>query len=176
MKKLLLILTLFIIGCGIWYFITLKKASEQGATEVPSDTISQSGVYTAATNDDTYKEVKYPDPLTLAITSPDELGNVFLVREKDYMIEYFTKDKVFNITLLGSDLSGARMAAESKLLQLLSVSNEDACKLKTYVGAPYGLSQELAGSNLGLSFCPGSVDLTGYKKNTESMSSTSDTQ
>lgn len=162
MKKIILIIIVFLIGCGVWYFMMLKKNANEAVVNQPEENVSQSSVYSASINEETYTQVNYPDPLTKAITEPDEQGNVFLAEEKLFMIQYFTKDKVFNITLLGANLLESRVAAQNKLLEILDITQEDACKIKTYTGAPFGLSQEMAGTNLGLSFCPGSVDLSSY--------------
>jgi hypothetical protein len=165
MKKIFIgIAALLLFGAGTWYAIVLTKTKQPTPVEEPVEVISQSATYSAATNSETYKEVTYPDPMTKAISAPDELGNVLLAEDSAYMIEYFSKDEVFNITLLGTNLLEARVAAQGRLLEILGISKEDACKIKTNVGAPFGVNEELSGKNLGLSFCENNTDLSPYSQ------------
>lgn len=177
MKKIIIgIVVLLLLGAGIWYAIILSKKNQPVPTEEPVERVSQSVTYSATTNSDTYKEVRYLDPMTKAISTPDEFGNVLLAEDKEYMIEYFSKDEVFNITLLGADLLKARVAAQGKLFEILGISKEDACKIKTNVGAPFSVNEELSGKNLGLSFCPNSIDLSSYIQKSDGISNTSETE
>jgi hypothetical protein len=165
MKKILIVIGVILVVAGVGYFVMLeRKASQiQKPTPVTSDqesTSKTSSTYSASVNENTYKEVHYPDPLKKALSAPDEYGNALLAQDKMYMIEYFSKDAVFNITLTGKDLLQSRVAAQGKLLELLGITKEDACKIKTNVGAPFSVNQELSGKNLGLSFCKDSVDLS----------------
>ncbi|MCW1888543.1 MAG: hypothetical protein KIH67_003240 [Candidatus Moranbacteria bacterium] len=165
MKKIIIIVILLLLGAGAWYgFILSKKNQPVAPVEEPVEVVSQSVTYSAATNSDTYKEVTYPDPMTKAISEPDELGNVLLAEDKMFMIEYFSNDEVFNITLLGGDLLQARVAAQGRLLEILGITKEDACKIKTNVGAPFSTNEELAGKNLGFSFCENNIDLSPYSQ------------
>lgn len=168
MKKIFLGIGVILLIAGAWYFWILQKKTvqpEEPASPVVSNqepTSKTSDTYSASVNEDSYKEVHYPDPLKKAISAPDEYGNALLAQESSYMIEYFSKDAVFNITLTGKDLLQSRVAAQNKLLQILGITKEDACKIKTNVGAPFSVNQELAGKNLGLSFCEKSIDLSSY--------------
>jgi hypothetical protein len=76
-----------------------------------------------------------------------------------YSIYYAERNKSFSITLLQKPLGSIRKQAEQTLLKKLGLSEVQACNLVVYVGVPAEISEEYAGMELGLSFCPGSVAL-----------------
>jgi hypothetical protein len=167
MKKILILLVIFVTIAIISTLVlfSLQKKEEQVAP-APTDDISQSATYSASINEDAYQQVNFPDPVALSASTPDEYGNtVFAEEDRLYSIQYFTQDKTFNVTLLSVKLLDARVAAEKKLMEKLAISKEDLCKIKVYVGVPFNVNSELAGGNLGISSCVGSVDLAPYQNN-----------
>lgn len=70
-----------------------------------------------------------------------------------YNITYYIPDSSFNILIEQSPFDAVREQAEAAFLQLLGISQADACKLKVKVGAPISVDPNHAGQNLGLSFC-----------------------
>ena len=46
-----------------------------------------------------------------------------------------------------------RRAAEKRLLEILGVSQDQACKLNVYVGISKDIDESYAGVNVGLTFC-----------------------
>jgi hypothetical protein len=76
-----------------------------------------------------------------------------------YTILFTEGDQSFNITLLQEPIGTTRAQAEQKLLQILGISQADACYLRYRVGVPYGINPVYAGNNLGFSFCPGATQL-----------------
>lgn len=76
-----------------------------------------------------------------------------------YSIFYAEADQSFHITLLKTPLKEMRKQAEQALLKKLGLTEAQACNLVVYVGTPGSVSEEYAGMELGLSFCPGAVAL-----------------
>lgn len=167
MKKIIILLAIIVLLSGaVFTFFLLRKTNQSPEVEnkdIPTE-VSQSTTYTSTINEETYKQVSYPDPVSLSQTVPDSYGNTIFAEDTNwYSIEYFTADKTFNVTLLNTDLLEARAQAQNKLLEKLNITKEDLCKIKVYVGVPFSYNEELAGQSLGVSFCPGSVDLAPYR-------------
>ncbi len=79
--------------------------------------------------------------------------------EGKFSVYYDRESGAFTITLAGSDSKLAREAAESYLLKELSYTKEEWCKFDLSVVTNSYEDPRWAGINLGLSFCPGSVQL-----------------
>jgi len=73
----------------------------------------------------------------------------------DYYIAYYPDDNSFTISISNRDVDLGRERAESKFLNDLGITQEQACKLTVILGIPYRVSENLSGQNFGLSFCPG---------------------
>jgi hypothetical protein len=108
--------------------------------------------------------VRFNDPKKS--TDFTDIGaNVFVSDERSlgtevgYSIAYFADDQSFAIDVNGKPTAEYREKASRHLLQMLQVSETEACKLNIYVGVTYETDNKLFGNNLGLSFCPGSVQL-----------------
>ncbi|MDR3642100.1 MAG: hypothetical protein P4L74_00540 [Candidatus Doudnabacteria bacterium] len=83
------------------------------------------------------------------------LGATTVIKQNDnYSIVYFPVDQSFLITILAQPVQQNRDAAEQLLLSQLQVSEADACKLAVSLTVPAGVSEQLAGVDYGLSFCP----------------------
>lgn len=65
----------------------------------------------------------------------------------------------FTVALLEEPLSDARHRAEQFLLNTLGTDQTGLCALNIYVGTDSYVNDSFAGTNLGLSFCPGAVVL-----------------
>jgi hypothetical protein len=78
---------------------------------------------------------------------------------KDYTIVFWAPASSFAISLLSKPLTAARHKAEQTFLKDLGVSQDDACKLAVNLGVPVSVDPDVAGILLGLSFCPGAVQL-----------------
>ncbi len=68
-------------------------------------------------------------------------------------------DGSFAIGLESEPLGETRRQAEQYLLSLLGITDQALCSLNVYVGTTVYVNTFYAGKNLGLSFCPGSVQL-----------------
>jgi len=76
-----------------------------------------------------------------------------------YIIEYIASTNYFNIGLFSEPIATARLDAEQYLLQELGITKEQMCMLNYTVSAPVSVNEYYSGTNLGFSFCPGSVPL-----------------
>jgi hypothetical protein len=87
------------------------------------------------------------------------LGAGQIDQKNAYQLFYFEADKSINVVLLTEPFGDIRKVAESQLLTRLGISEKDACSMDIRVSVPSFASESLSGRNLGLSFCPGSVQL-----------------
>ncbi len=82
-----------------------------------------------------------------------------LGKEAGFSMSYFSEDGSIAIDVSGKPLATYREKASRYLLEELQITEAEACTLNVYVGVTYETDQALSGKNLGLSFCPGSVEL-----------------
>lgn len=86
-----------------------------------------------------------------------------LADTEDYNIAYFRKGNSFIISLFNTPFGTSRKNAEQELLSKLGISQQEACNLSIRVTVPqsYDLiaGTNYSGRDLGLSFCPGSIQL-----------------
>lgn len=87
-----------------------------------------------------------------------------------YETLYNPQNNEFQILLFEFPLADTRMRAEKYFLEKLNITQEQACLLKVFVQVTPGASESLAWQNLGLSFCPGSTDLSPYTENVDGVS------
>lgn len=79
---------------------------------------------------------------------------LFLAQNSDYSIYYYMSFNTFYIEIKNQEFSYYRKEAETKLLKLLSINQEDACKLPINLSIPYDYQDPKSKINYGLSFCP----------------------
>lgn len=77
-----------------------------------------------------------------------------------FIIYYFEEDRSVQVILYEQPIGKTRRLAENELLSKYSLSEQDACTLTYQVTVPMSVDEEYYGTNLGFSFCPGSVVLT----------------
>jgi hypothetical protein len=118
---------------------TVKVPTNQGSVEVTDITKLPEIV---AVGDDAY---------SLDGTRSDKNAGFSLV--------YYEADNSYAIAILNEPIAQNRVAASKYLLELLQISEADACKLNVYIGTLYSVNPQLSGQNFGLSFCPGAVKL-----------------
>jgi hypothetical protein len=82
-----------------------------------------------------------------------------LGKEAGFSMSYFSEDGSIAIDISRQPLATYREKASRYLLQELGITEAEACELNVYVGVTYETDKVLTGKNLGLSFCPGSVEL-----------------
>ena len=90
-------------------------------------------------------------------------GDIYLVgsRYDDslYRISYYVPKESFTIFLLQEPLADTRLLAEAEFLRLTHMDKSGACLLSYMVVTPVETNAQLAGKNLGFSFCPGAIQL-----------------
>lgn len=174
-KKLFLIAAVVILVTFIivYSFIALTKRSPSSTT--PTNPFSQNGLYGETATTST-KQITLRTTSGTTISVPDFTANHQVIQENngsyyyltqdaqgnsqatDYSIVYGT-DSSLSIGLLAEPLSQARLHAEAALRKLIPVSNSELCALSFTVMVPQNVNDQYAGQNLGLSFCPGAVQL-----------------
>lgn len=90
----------------------------------------------------------------------------------DYLIDYYIPDKLFSLVILNKDINYGRKQAENKLLKLLGISKNDACKLNVALYVPKEISPDYGGGiDYKLSFCPGGIsfDNTTGENNSQTL-------
>ncbi|NTU67078.1 MAG: hypothetical protein HGB08_04120 [Candidatus Moranbacteria bacterium] len=100
-------------------------------------------------------QIEINNPKKIAKEKLDE-KDLVLESNGNYDIMYFnySKGPSFLITLSSPDLESSRTAGESKLIDLLGISKDQACKLNVSLTVPQDVSSPAAGYDYGLSFCP----------------------
>ncbi|MBY0538256.1 hypothetical protein K2P47_02555 [Patescibacteria group bacterium] len=76
-----------------------------------------------------------------------------------YDVSYDSQSGIFTITLYGSDTKTSRVAAEDYILDTLPYTKEQWCDFVVNVFTNVYENPTWAGPNLGLSFCPGSIQM-----------------
>lgn len=76
-----------------------------------------------------------------------------------YVIGYIVQTHYFNVGLYAEPIGQVRIEAEQYLLNMLGITEEEACTLKYMVSVPNNVNSYYSGQNLGFSFCPGAVKL-----------------
>lgn len=71
----------------------------------------------------------------------------------DMIFSNYNNQNSFLISIKSSNIEEARKKAEKKLIEILKVEKEEICSLNVYVAVPKYVDENLAGQNLGLSFC-----------------------
>ncbi len=77
-----------------------------------------------------------------------------------YVVYYFEEDRSVQVILYEQPIGKTRRFAENELLSKYYLSEQEACTLTYQVTVPFSVDEEHYGTNLGFSFCPGSVVLT----------------
>ena len=138
-------------------YLYLNQKPVEESTQAPEPTPQESGpLYAYSSNGERGPLL---EPEKQAIRTDEFTGNTVLTEKENYNLEYFPADQTFNIVLLDRNLRAARVAAEQDLLTRFQITQEQACSLNVMVGTIVSVSQEFSGRQLGLSFCPGRVDL-----------------
>lgn len=163
MRSRLLIIAiaiLAVIGIGLAVFQYVRTPS--GANEIPvSDetlpvvAVNTNGItYTTprgtVTTKDFYANAIASTTYTVTLFDDPETGAIF--------IEPVTKS--INIEVYANDLADLRTGRpflEQKVLELLGVSQNDACKLPIFLSAYAPGVESIEGATLGLSFCPNAI-------------------
>lgn len=142
-------------------------ASTAGEGEAQNPAVEKSAAMTEITNRDGRKirvRVFLPDRSATSTKSVDWTGDTPVVPlywkgDGTFSIVYNSNNDFFGIGLLAEPLAQSRAQAETHLLQLLGLSEEEACRLNYSVFVSVSVNPVYANKNLGLSFCPGALGL-----------------
>lgn len=173
MKKILIItsVALLIIGIAfgvVWYRSQSTVPTPSGQTVDPfgfgGNETTQPGTFAQSTSLSLSDGSTVSVPAFIDNSQPEWASNEYgyaVSESKDpsYGILYYPNDSGFLISLLTEPLGEARRAAEQELRSKLQLTNAQLCKLKAQVFTSNGVSEVYAGQDLGLSFCPGAVQL-----------------
>ncbi len=105
-----------------------------------------------------------PGPNATSTKSVDATGATAVVplywgANASFSIVYNGTNDFFGIGLLAEPINQARKNAETYVLELLGVSQEEACRLNYSLFVMANVNPVYAGKNLGFSFCPGAIGL-----------------
>lgn len=174
MKRLLIsgaiIVILVAAGITAWNFWKSKR----GVTTAPSDApiIVQENAVTGVF------EMEKTDPVVRKVAIKTQSGDIvkinnFVKESKpinaegdlamtpapdaftipDYDIAFYPQGAVFRVSINTGPVDQIRNAAEKKFLEILGISQGEACKLNVYEGISKDIDESYAGINVGLSFC-----------------------
>jgi hypothetical protein len=154
-KLLLILLAAFLVAFA---FIVIIKSLATGITDSKGgDTISVTGVAEG-------QNVKVNNPAQSA--NFEAVGaDVYISDERKlgpdvgFSVAYYEEDGSFAIDISGKPTAVYRQKASEYILQTLQITEAEACRLNVYIGVTNATDPNLVGQNLGLSFCPGSVQL-----------------
>ncbi len=96
--------------------------------------------------------INNPKKIAEEDTGPEQ---TILKSSQNFTIFYLKYDdkESFALSLSGENFEESRKQAEKTLLELLGISEEQACLLSVSEKVPYGTNPDLAGSSFPLSFC-----------------------
>lgn len=147
---LYVILVLALIGGGIyaWFYFSKPSVENSPAVELPSVSLSQSSSLSLPTPSYTIADT-FPKTETINIGTGNgavevknfykkivdtEEGFVIMADNENYQISYDRSTSIFYIYSINAVLLQSQ--AESELLNILGVSQQDACKLNVLVLQP----------------------------------------
>lgn len=170
---------IIVIICGVYFFLT-KQTTPPHTQVMTPPVMGTTGVIkqpeVKATTTPTNESMSNTDKITI----PTNSGNVIVKnfynnpqtyvfdKEKDalikdhpdYQIQYLTQGNGFLISIInGKEPKNTRADAEKELLNILQITKSDACKLTMTVAVSKDISQNLAGPNYGLSWCPNGLPM-----------------
>lgn len=79
-------------------------------------------------------------------------------KDNDYYMAYYPEDQGFLIVIQNTDIEATRKKAEADFLEILGITQEQACKLRVSLTVPLKVNEKAGGGNYGLSFCPNGKD------------------
>lgn len=164
LKKALLVIGIPLLGLFlvIWFFFSYWPSQN----ETPNDRVSGDTPLPIATTtppsvNTTEDQITLPGKTGLVTTNNfyktaieiTDQNDALIASNDDFQILYYPADNSFFITITNKPIQTIQKRAEAELLSRLSITMEDACRLKILVGAPGWIDDPLAGQELGLSFC-----------------------
>ncbi len=127
---------------------TRSLSTQSGASITVRDFLSDPAIKKDSNNPSFFYLGNYIDPADPTASSTP-----------NYVIEFSGSSDFFTIALLKEPIADVRKEAEKYLMQQLGIAEEQMCDIKYVVSVPVRVNQIHAGTNLGLSFCPGATPL-----------------
>lgn len=167
MKKIFFLLLLFItLGIATTLLLSGRNVPDETPdvfTDVNTSVtpISNSSTLKVFTNEGivTVADVtKFPEVVAVG----DGMYNLNGTRSDSnagFSLLYSETDNSYAIAILSEPVSLNRDNASRYFLELLNITEVEACKLSVYIGTTADVNESLAGKNFKLSFCPGAVQL-----------------
>jgi len=168
-KYFLLIIVIIIVSSVVVYFWLGRPANPPPAT---ASNLNSENQVSAGLNIISSLPRNYPvsETLTLgtsrgAVTVKNFYKNVIgqegdtvlIENAKDYRLTYNMSQSSFWIFILNGPVTAVLNAAESDLLKILNISQQEACLLNITWSAAPAADAKLAGETFPLSFCPPAV-------------------
>lgn len=98
-------------------------------------------------------------PATVTFDDQNYLFAESVAGEGSFQILFQTIDGSYLLSLESEPLREARAKGEAALLGTLGVTKDEACQLKIRVGTSFDVNELYGAKDVGLSFCPGSIEL-----------------
>lgn len=92
-------------------------------------------------------------------TGPSSVVPLYWHAEGLFSLTFNTSNDYFVVSLIKEPIGAARLAAETYVVQLLGITQDDACRLNYSIIVLENVNPVYAGKNLGFSFCPGALSL-----------------
>lgn len=136
----LLIISFFVAGKGgLTKTVNLDRQNRPSNSLLDKNKIEISGVKVTDFIDETNQD-----------ESP---GYYTIAKTPDYHIFYLPADELFFISITSYPFDEHRAVAEQKLLEVLAISEDEACKLNVDITTPAYANPDKAGEVFKLSFC-----------------------
>ncbi len=172
-KRLMLILAaVFLVGLIILNFLKSSSSLDDTKTIINDLGITNSEVvdggstgvtqFPSTQSNETITArdfLKDPDVIDWDGAGTYMIGTGLIDQDEAYQIFYYAPDKSLSIVLMAEPFAKIRLVAEEQLKNRLGLSEAQICAMNVRVNIPVMSSESLSGQNLGLSFCPGSVQL-----------------
>lgn len=172
---LVLVVTLLIVGV-VYLLVSRSMTTDipSGSTTFPTSTDdlpvasepTQGDTFVVSTADGGQLRVKNFMRESATVKDTNNPGSYYLAGaltlgqpEPAYTVTYKEIDRSFTISLWQEPLKLTRERMEFELLQTLGITKQEICTLRHSVLVLYSVRPDLAGKNLGFSFCPGAVTL-----------------
>jgi hypothetical protein len=161
MKNIIVILAVAFVLTSVYWWLRPASPVPEGFSTLPQ-------IATTTETTPTPDRVSSGDavPVNNPVAIGDELGGgAYEISGNGsgigvpFNITYFEEYDYYQIALEQEPLAEIRRAAEERFVSQLGVSEADACALAVSVRTRREVNDFYAGTELGLSFCPGSVRL-----------------
>lgn len=164
MKKILLIVIIIGIGFTLFYALFLRKGESPPPDDGESFPLAPDNGLPPS-NYEQYEKIAIKTSEGIVVVNNffsnaiQQSPSSFALKEtEEYSVMYDARPPSFHIVIAREPRDQQRMAAESALLNILGISEADACKLNVSVRAPrFLIGMPAATRDYHLSFCPDGI-------------------